>query len=144
MGRLMKNLDIALPSSPAGRRTVWIDLHARTDLLHAFDDDALAGFQAFVDDPQRADAVAQLHGPDGDFVVAIDDGDLIRALQFGDGALRNQQCALAGFAIDVRTLRVLPGPQNVSGIGKQPGQPDRARCSDSPGGPRNRNLPFCG
>ena len=61
-----------------------------------------------------------------DLVRAVDHGNLIGALQLGDGALRDQQGALAGFWSPRELWPYCPGTQNVSGIGKQSGQPDRA------------------
>ena len=45
---------------------------------------------------------------------------------------------------DGADLRVLPGPQNVSGIRETGRSTESRRCSDSPGDPQTENLPFCG
>ena len=41
----------------------------------------------------RADALADLDRPNAHLVVAVHDGDLVAALQLGDGALRYEQRA---------------------------------------------------
>ena len=46
---------------------------------------------------------------------AIDHGHLVIALQFGDGALRDQQSA-GFYPRDRAYLGVLPGPQNIAGV----------------------------
>jgi hypothetical protein len=52
-------------------------------------------------------------------VVLVHDGDLIAALQFGDGLLRNKQCAMQGFDGNPH-LAVLSGRRMLPGFGNRP------------------------
>src|SRR5205085_3628505 len=99
--------------------------HVGPDFLRAFNDDHLAGFQAVVDDPIGADALADMDGADADFVVRADDGNAVAALQLGDGALRHQQRALPR-AGDGADAPVFAGAQRVARIREEAGQLDRA------------------
>ena len=57
-----------------------IDRHACTNFLDAFGDHALAGLQSLVNNPQITDPIAGLHVPYADLVLAVDYGNLVRAL----------------------------------------------------------------
>src|SRR5258708_5542170 len=80
--------------------------------------------QSFGDDPWRADAVRGLYLANVPFVVVAHDGHLIAALQLGDRALRNEQCAW-NRAHGETDSGVLPRTQRVVGIGKQASNADR-------------------
>src|SRR5215471_5718858 len=108
IGRLMKNLDIRFRTYP----------RSLTDLLHPFNDDALAWRKSLVDDPIRADRFSKLHGSDFHGVVFVDDGDLARALKIDDGALRNQECPFSACYRSANSS-VQAGSQTVSGIWEQ-------------------------
>src|SRR5512140_3726142 len=136
MGRLMKKRATASPPrgrgerrrrrrSPGGRR---VDGRHGRPRLHArkpLHDDALAGGKAALDDPQVSDAFCRLDRPDLGLVVGADDGDLKRALHLVDGALRDEDRALAHLH-DRPDLRVLAGTQDVPGIREEPDGRDRA------------------
>src|SRR6185369_12258466 len=84
------------------RRTGLFDGHDRrldrdavADFLQPFDDDLLAGREPAFDYPQRIDAFAGLDRTHRDLAVVGYDGHGVRGLQLLDGALRNQNCALA-------------------------------------------------
>src|SRR5712664_3595145 len=88
MGRLIKNFDIGLPSLTFRPKRLGVYLHARTHLLHALGNHPLAALQSLFNNPLRADAIADIHRPVAHFVLAIDHGYLIAALQFLDCTLR--------------------------------------------------------
>src|SRR5580704_6264764 len=68
MGLLMKNFDTGLPSLRFGDKWLGVHLHARTHLLHPLDDHTLAALQPFLNNPLRADTVADFDGADAHFV----------------------------------------------------------------------------
>ena len=51
----------------------------------------ISGIEPLVDDPHRTHSVPNLHVADADLVVAAHNRDLVGSLEFGDGALRNEQ-----------------------------------------------------
>src|SRR6266566_2928868 len=117
IGRLIKNFDIGLPSPAFPGKRLGVHLHARTNLLHAFGNHAVASLQPLGDNPIGADALANLYRTDAHFVVAVHRRDLIAALQLGDSALRNKQCVLLDS--DGRPNFAVPaGTQNISRIGE--------------------------
>src|SRR5262245_5236068 len=87
IGRRMKNW--AIRASPSVALGLWrrgrggaalvdldglgLDLDAGPYLLQSLDHDPLAGLEARVDDPERADALRRLHHADLDRVVAAHD-----------------------------------------------------------------------
>src|SRR5207245_2523385 len=79
-----------------------------------------------LNDPQRAHALADLDGAEVDLVLAVHDGDLVAALQLGDGALRHEQRALP-LAGHRAHAAILARTQYSSGVREQSGQPDRTR-----------------
>src|SRR6266513_2416818 len=117
MGRLIKNFDIGLPSLAFPGKRHGVHLHARTNLLHAFGNHAVASLQPLGDNPMGADALANLYRADAHLVLAVDRRYLIAALQLGDSALRDKPCVLldsdgrANFAVTA-------GTQNIPGIGE--------------------------
>src|SRR5439155_3259604 len=127
MGRLMKNLDIrvTLPS-PSPLRQTASDSPARLDGLSArLGNNPFARVQPFLNDPQAAHAVADLDGPDAYFVLTVHHGDLIAALEFRHRALRNQQCTPLDSSRGSDPA-IPSGAQKISGVGKKPGDADRA------------------
>src|SRR5207302_647264 len=105
----------------------WIHLDAGANFHHPVHDYALSGSQALVDHPQRADPVADLHVLDRDFVVGVDDRDLIIALQLAHSALRHQQSVLL-YSHHCPNFGVLARPQNISWIGELTGQKNGSRA----------------
>src|ERR1700693_2706794 len=116
IGRLMKNLDMLLPS--LRRRAVWhvrlrVYLHAGTDLLYSFGHHAISWLQSIRNNPLGADPVADLDCPYADLVLAIHNRYLIRALQLRHGTLGHQQRVFLDS--DGRpNSAVSPGTQNIS------------------------------
>src|SRR5882724_4861597 len=98
MGRLMKNFDISLSPCLTRRAPLpihiqvrlWVHYLALNCLLYALDDNALAGLQAFPDHPHRAESITDIYCLDADLVRAVQNGDLIIALEFADGRLWNE------------------------------------------------------
>ena len=145
IGRLMKKLEIIVNSSPIalvsvrrGKR-LRIDDRFRSDFLCAFGDDVSPGFRPFSNDPHRVRCVRHLDGRIH-LVVIANDGDLITALQLGDGTLRNEQRASL-HAGDRADATVLAGPQDFPGFGKTPAK-RIAPVFDLPADPRQRTGPF--
>ena len=101
-----------------GRRRLGHDGHAVLNPLQAFRHDALTRLDAFLDHPQRADALADLHGAKRDLVARIDHGHAVDALQFLDGSLRNQQRARIRVEQQPGPA-VLAGPQQTIRVGKR-------------------------
>src|SRR6266849_8685048 len=127
MGRLMKNLDIGLPSLRFRGKWLGVYLHARTYLLHALGNHAFASLQSVLDNPLGADPVADLNRTDAHLVLVIHCRDLIAALQLRDRALRHKQRVLLDS--DGRANFAIPaGAQNISRIRKKPGDPNCARA----------------
>src|SRR5271165_6942289 len=71
MGRLIKNFDIGSPSRCCRNKWLGVDVHARTHLLHALGDDAVAGLESLIDNPVAADTVADLNRLDVHFVLIV-------------------------------------------------------------------------
>src|SRR6202521_2643508 len=126
MGRLIKNFDMGLPSLTFHGKWLGVHQHAWTDLLHALDNHAFASLQSVHNNPLGADTVADFDRSDAHFILVVQGRDLIAALQLRDCTLRYKQRILldpdgrANFAVPA-------GPQNISGVGKKPGDPNRAR-----------------
>src|SRR6516164_5796396 len=113
IGRLIKNFDIGLPLAEG----LGIDLHARPDLLDSLDDDALARFNAFANDPIVGERFTKGHGSNAHLVISTDNGQLARALQIEDRLLRNKERSL--LRLNCRSYSaVLTGSQNVARIRK--------------------------
>ena len=96
MGRLMKNFDMGLTLPPASLAVLsgtnglgFTCMPGRTFCTPSATTRS-PRFRPSVIIHSAADAVADCHRADADFVFVVDDGDLIAALQFGDGALRNE------------------------------------------------------
>src|SRR4029077_15865181 len=104
MGRLMKNLDMALgsfqsnyESSPQPLAGVsspsfghkWLGLHdrAREEGLLALRDHTFTGLQSILDNPHGANGVPNFDSADCDLLVLPDNVNLIAALQLCDRAL---------------------------------------------------------
>src|SRR5260370_23880528 len=145
MGRLMKNLDTwkLLPCQAGGLphpgKRFGVYLHAGTNLLHTLGDDALTRLQTLVNDPHFAHLVTRLHVPDAHLIAAVHDGNLVAALQLGNGPLRDQEGARihSGPRPD---SGIYSGAQDVTGVCKEPGDAYRSsrgiylarRAVDSP------------
>src|ERR1700733_5272034 len=94
-------------------------------MLYALGHDAVAGFQSFLNDPHGAEAFADFHRLNADFVLAVEEGYLIAALKFCNRTLRDQE----GILLDSRLrthFAVSAGAQNIPRVWKQPRDPDRA------------------
>src|SRR5215831_11639704 len=91
MGRLMKKRD-TLASGLRRPARNDSDHGSISHFQEALDNHAFAGFQTVGHDPELVDAVGDRNRTDRHLVVAAYDCHLIAALQFGDGALRDQQC----------------------------------------------------
>jgi len=61
------------------RENCGFDGRAVADFLNAFDDDYLAGLYAAIDNPLRADTLADFDHTDVNLVVAANDGELVGA-----------------------------------------------------------------
>src|SRR5260370_37068731 len=81
MGRLIKNFDIALPSLTLQGKRLGVHLRARTRLLHALGNHTFALLEPFRNNPLHTNTVANRDRPNGHFIVATDNGDLVPALQ---------------------------------------------------------------
>src|SRR5256712_2171590 len=114
MGRLMKNLAMAL-ARPLGLGQRGFDLLASLYSVDSLDDDPLARLQPLPDDPEGADALADLDGSKVHRLVASDHGDLVDALLVQDGPLRNEQRAFF-HADDGAHLRILAGAQEIARV----------------------------
>ncbi len=75
------------------------------------------GLTPLLDDPERADALADLHVAERDLVVGADHRHAVEILQFLHGALRHQQGAGVGVEQQPRAA-VLTGPQQQIRIGE--------------------------
>src|SRR5260221_11614457 len=111
IGRLMKNLAMAL-ARPLGVGQRGLDLLAGFHSVDSLDDDPLARLQPLPDDPEGADALADLDGSKVHRLVASDHGDLVDALLVQDGQLRNEQRAFFRVAYGAH-LSVLTGAPKV-------------------------------
>src|SRR5262249_39183108 len=74
-----------------GRRLLRRDHHAIANSLKALDDDSLAGFEAFVDDPQGVHALADLDVAEGDLVVTAHYAHAVEVLELLHRALWYEQ-----------------------------------------------------
>src|SRR5208283_1990935 len=117
MGRLIKNFDMGLPSFGVRDKRLGVDRHARTHLLYALGNHALAALQSFGNNPAVADAVTDFHRSYAHLVLAVHHRYLITALQLREGALRYNQRPLLE-ADDRTNFAVAAGTQNISRIGK--------------------------
>src|SRR3954467_3047771 len=95
----MKNFAIAalrLLRRFLGRHRLFGGVHdcARPGLLEALDNDPLSGFYAVNNDVVGSDAVAEGDAADGDLIVGADCVYDLRALNLGDGLLRNEEGVL--------------------------------------------------
>ena len=90
-------------------------MHSRPDLLNPFDDHALSRLDSIADDPEGADLVADGDRLNAHRVVLVHGRDLIAALEFGDGLLRNKQGIVDGFNRDPH-FPVLPRAENITRI----------------------------
>src|SRR5260370_26012182 len=88
IGLLMKNFDIGLPSLRFGDKRLGVHLHARTHLQHPLDNHTFAALQPFLNNPLRADAVADFDRADAHFVLVVHRRDLKAALYLRDCTLR--------------------------------------------------------
>ena len=103
-----------------------IDEHPGPDLLDSLSNDALAGFDALINDPVVSDGLAESHGPNAHLVIAADNCQLARALQIEDCLLRYEQ----RFTVHVNGgahFGVLAGTQNIARIWEYPGNANGAR-----------------
>ena len=94
--------------------------------MRTLDDDDLTGLQSLLDDNHQAHSPSYFDRANIDLVIVVDYGNLITALQFSNGALRNEQRA----GLDARhraNLPILPWTQNISRVQKNPAEPDCAR-----------------
>src|SRR6266850_6784974 len=113
-GRLMKNLAMVL-ARPLGLGRRGRDLLAGFHSVDSLDDDPLARLQPLSNDPEGADALADLDRSKVHRLVGSDHGDLVDALLVQDGPLRNEQRAF--FRVDDGAhLRVLAGAQEIARV----------------------------
>src|SRR5260370_18474769 len=124
IGRLMKNFDMELFPLRPGYKGLGVHSHPRTHLLDSLSDHTVTWFQAFRNHPLAAYGVADFDWPNAHFVLAIHNRSLITSLQFGAGALWDNQCILLR-ADDGADSAISSGPQNGIRIGKQRGHPER-------------------
>src|SRR5712692_9456471 len=70
IGRFMKNFDNLLPPLTFGFLPEWLRVHgrARSGLLQALDDHALAGLQSLPDHPHQADSITDLDRLNADLI----------------------------------------------------------------------------
>jgi hypothetical protein len=85
----MKNFDTSA-SDLRRLRLDDFDDRAFSNFQQALDDDAFTRLYTGGDDPEIADTVANDDGANRDLAVNADDGNLMAALQLGDGALRHE------------------------------------------------------
>src|SRR5260370_1427570 len=78
-------------------RAIWVRVHhsAGANLLHAFHDHAVAGFEALLDDPAVVYALTDDYAAGQDFVFRIHGINGLEALHFLHGSLRNHDDALS-------------------------------------------------
>src|SRR5215475_1845482 len=69
MGRLIKNVDMALPARGFGDEWFGIDVSAGANLLDAFGHDVLSRLQSFSDNPLAANVIADLYSSYAHLVV---------------------------------------------------------------------------
>src|SRR2546430_12289038 len=92
-----------------------LDLRTGPDLVESLDDDPLARPQPLLDDPERADSLAELNPSHVHRLVGADDGDLMEPLQVLDGSLRDKERVLP--EVDYGAyLHELAGPQKLAGV----------------------------
>ena len=137
IGRLIKNFDIGLPSLRLFGKRLGVHLHARTQLLHSFDNHALALLQPVRNNPLRAHTVANFDRSNAHFVFAVHNRNLVAALQLRNRALRNKQRVFLHSDQRSRTCRTRRDAECFQDweIARRSESP---RCSDSPGGPQNK------
>jgi hypothetical protein len=99
-------------------RRLRVYMHAGRNLLDPVDDHALARLQSIANQPQRINLLTNVYRLNVYRVVAIHNGDLIAALQFGDSLLRNKYCAVDCFNCNAH-LAVLSRAQKVARIWKR-------------------------
>src|SRR4051812_20920909 len=106
----------------------WLGIYQRAFFcfLNAFDDDAGAGLKAFFDYPFGADAVTHHDRCDMGFILIINHGDLIRALQFTDRALWEGKGAFSDLGAGADASE-LAWPEDGFGIWEQAGNLNRTR-----------------
>src|SRR5580700_7603826 len=75
MGRFMKNFDMALAILCLRDKRLGVYSRAWAYFLNAFGDDSFAWIQAFCNDPQGADAIANRDCPNANLVVAAHNGN---------------------------------------------------------------------
>jgi hypothetical protein len=90
MGRFMKNFDMGLAILCLRDKRLGVYSRAWAYFLNAFGDDSFAWIQAFCNDPQGADAIANRDCPNANLVVAPHNGNLVRALELCHRTLRNK------------------------------------------------------
>src|SRR5258706_8798574 len=125
IGLLMKKRDMwRWPSvgrglGTGGSRRPRFGVHDRSvPYLRAFDDDVLVGLDSLRHDPAAAETLAHRHGSCRHAVVGTDDSQLISALHFRDGSLRDEYRALDGPCFRAHPS-VLPRPERAAGIRKR-------------------------
>src|SRR5260370_22116034 len=95
------------------------------NLLQPFDNHSLARLDAFANNPIGPHSFSELHGAYGDSVRAIDDGELMGALEIDDRLLRNEKGRFLSFG-GGPDAAILAWTQHVIGVRDQSRQPDRA------------------
>src|SRR5271163_3621958 len=125
MGRLIKNFDMGLFSLRLCDERLGIHLHAVTYFLYPFGNHAFALFQSVRNNPLGPNGFADFDGADAHLVLIVHDRNLIAPLQLRDGTLRYKQ-RIRLVADNRANLAITAGPQNISGIGEQPGD---ANCA---------------
>src|SRR5215470_3579267 len=126
IGRLMKNFDMTLPAHRFHGEWFRIYLDAAAHFLNSFGNDTVPRIESACDYPTPINLGSHGHWPDRYLVGSVEDCHLITALEFRNRTLGNQQGSL--FCPDYCTnLGVTAGFQNIVGVGKKPGEPDRAR-----------------
>jgi hypothetical protein len=125
MGRLIKNFDREVLSRTFRAIRLGVHRHAGTQSLRALDHHAFALFQPIRNNPLGTDPVADFHCSHIYFVLRVHHGDLIAALQFRHSALGNQQRIFLD-SNSGTNFAVAAGTQNISRVGEQSSEPDRA------------------
>ena len=123
IGRLMKKLDMS--QLPFAIESAVFGFHnsAISYLLKTFDDDEFSRFYAALNDPHRANTIANLDGSQVHLVIAVYHRALVGSLQFRHRALRYQQRPLhsvGGGAYSPKLTR----PQDIVRIRKRRNDPN--------------------
>src|SRR5712692_3092316 len=126
IGRLMRTLT-SLVSCLARIGGDCFHRSAVAHLHQSLDHDAFTSFQTVGDDPQLANALSHRYRTDGDLVIAPHHRDLITALQFHYGSLRNQQSAGLGLRGEANASKS-PGTKKIGRIRKDTGDPYGPSC----------------